>query len=427
MRFATVAALITVFQYGAEAKVSIANLPETLSHEHADAVGQAHTDAFEMLAEKYSDPLQRPNNQAEMMKELGEIMSSFCDHEPTKESCLKITLNYEAFLDSDGEYPDDFDEDLLLLLDDMYTTLNTLQEDNIDEVLAKINALKTKMKDVDADPIHKHIAMSGAAVAVESTKLWTKVYSDSSHPLFGLHQSSYYAPRVNGNGQVELDPMHGAHRRLEETTSNCFPPILPTNSPVGHIEDDHWLWIPGWGWVWMPHLPGGGLPGSGGDGDDDSDGPIAFLWNRFAIVDIVQADIDGAIFGLLEEADGNPIVIISPTLLFTTSFTGATTRSAAWAEAPPTPGPTTTPTVAPSISCAPSKEPSSAPSPSPSIKPSLSISPSAQPTKAPTTVPSKAPTKTPTKAPTKAPTATPTKSAAPTVTASPTKSGYYYY
>lgn len=368
MRFSTVAALITAFQCGTtEAKVSIAELPKTLSHEHADAVGQAHTEAFEMLSEKYSDPLQRPKSQDDMMKELSEIMASFCDHEPTKESCQKITTNYEVFLDSDGEYPDDFDEELLVLLDDIYTSLNTLQEDNVDEVLAKLDALKAKMKDVDAHPIHKHIAMAGAAVAIESTKLWTKVYSDSSHPLFGLHQASYYAPRVNEDGQVDLDPMHGAHRRLDETV-NCIPPVLPTSHPTkNHYYDDHWVWIPAWGWAWIPHASGG---------DEIGESIYGFLANRFDIIDIIQADIDGAVFGFFDEADGNPIVAIDPTLLFPVVFAGATTRSAAWASTPPTPAPTDTPTVAPSVSCAPTMSPTNSTSPT--------FIPTAAPTDSPT-------------------------------------------
>jgi hypothetical protein len=387
MRFSTVAALITAFQCGAEAKVSIKKLPEILSHEHANAVGQAHTDAFEMLSEKYSDPLQRPESQDEMLKELSEIMASFCDHEPTKESCQKIARNYQVFLNSNGEYPEDFDENLLVLLDDIYTTLNNLQEDNVEEVLEKLNVLETKMNDVEADPVHKVIAMSGASVAIESTKLWTKVYTDSSHPLYHLHKATYYTPRASTNGQMQLDPMHGAHRRLDDVPVNCLPPVKPTNSPTKHTYDDHWVWIPAWGWVWNPN------PGSSGDSSSSED-PAFF--DRFNLIDIIQADIDGALYAFFDATSEDPVVAINPALLFATLISGAAIRSAAWAQNPPTGEPTKTPSAAPTISCAPTTTPSAAPTPGPTPSPTISHKPTANPTASPTITASATPTMDPT-------------------------------
>jgi len=396
MRFATIAALLTALN-GVEAKVSIAKLPATLSNEHGEAIGQAHTEAFDMLKEKYAD--ERPSSKEQMMKDMGEIMASFCDDEDTKESCMTMAHNCADLDMSDVICPDNLDPKLLMKVDDIYTTLNTLQEDNVHDTLEKLNAIKEEIKVMDVDPVHKHAAVSGAAVAVESTKLWTAVYTNADHPLFGIHHSSYYLPKESVTGDkanIELNSMHEHHRKLD-TTTNCIPPVPATPHTHDYYEEDNWVWIPGWGWTWVPIL--GGLTG-GSDATEGIGSLLPFLGDRFNIIDIVQADVDGAFFAIFDESDGNPVVIISPTLLFTTAFVGATTRSSTWALSPPTPAPSSTPSLSPTISCAPTGTPT--------------IS------RAPIGVPSKVPTKVPTVAPVAATAAPVAATAAPVVaTAAP--------
>jgi len=395
MRFASFAALVAL--NGVDAKVSIAKLPSELTPEHAEAVGQAHTDAFEMLRDMYSD--HKPLSKMEMMKDLGEIMASFCDDETRKEECMKKARGH-GDLDSTSDviYPDNIDAKLLVKIDDVYTTLNTLQDDNVSDILDKLEAIKEEIKVMDIDPIHRHAALSGAAVAVESTKLWTSVYADAKHPLYGLHHSTYFMPKESakislGEGKAELDPMHGHHRRL---SNNCYPPVPVTYPPHSHdYYTDNWVWIPGWGWVWLPF-------GNIGGG---SNTVLPFLSDRFKIIDIIQADIDGAFFNVFQEADNNPVVVINPSLLFETAFVGATSRSATWAENPPTVTPTATPSLAPSISCNPTKAPSI--SAAPSTNPSLSMAPSVSPTSAPSVSPTSAPSVSPTSAPSVSPTSAP--------------------
>jgi len=388
MKFATIAALLTALN-GVEAKVSIAKLPATLSNEHGEAIGQAHTEAFDMLKEKYAD--ERPSSKEEMMKDMGEIMASFCDDEDTKESCMTMAHNCADLDMSDVIYPDNLDPKLLMKVDDIYTTLNTLQEDNVHDTLEKLNAIKEEIKVMDVDPVHKHAALSGAAVAVESTKLWTAVYTNADHPLFGIHHSSYYLPKESVTGDeanVELDSMHEHHRKL--ATTNCIPVVPYPPHTHDYYEEDNWVWIPGWGWTWIPIL--GGLTNGGGNDSNEGIGSVLpFLGDRFNIIDIIQADIDGAFFGIFSESDENPVIIITPTLLFTTAFVGATTRSSNWALSPPTPAPSSTPSLSPTISCAPTGAPT------------ISRAPIGVPSKVPTTAPVKAPTAAPVKAPTAVP------------------------
>jgi len=408
MKLSYFAALVVTLG-SAEAKVSIAALPKLLSHEHGEAIGLAHTEVFDMLGAKYSK--QRPKDKDDMMKDIGEIMASFCDDEESKESCISNSLSHaERVSEEEIVYPDDFDATLLEYVDDIYTTLNTLSEGNVDEVLSKLDAIKEKMKALkDVNPIHRHAAIAGASVAGESTKLWVAAYSDVKHPLHGLHHGSFYTSETSESSESE-DP--DVRRRL---TSNCFPAVpvvVETETSYSYSSSKDWIWIPGWGYEEIP----------------DSIGlPQNWLLDRFSLIDIIQADIDGSVFGILDEAEDDPIIALQPPQLFQEGFTGAVTRSAGWALAPPTPAPSSTPSLAPSISCAPTSVPSSSPSdtptgsPSISSKPTTSSSPSGSPSSNPTVTskPSKAPSTSPSAAPVASPSADPSASPSAAPVASP--------
>ena len=116
--------------------------------------------------------VQRSQNKTEMMKDLGKMMTSFCDDEATEEGCVKLARSHDKRSTfNDVLYPEDFDSNLLTLIDDVYTTLSSLQDDNVEAMLQRINIIKEKMKRLDVNPVHKHANVACALVALESTKL----------------------------------------------------------------------------------------------------------------------------------------------------------------------------------------------------------------------------------------------------------------
>lgn len=227
-----------------------------------------------------------------------------------------------------ASFPEDFDSTLLELLDEISTTLTTLDASNIEEVTKKIDDIKEKIKAVEGvNSAHKVAAIAGASVAGESTKLWTSAYTDPKHSLSGLHHGTYYKTLSE-----EEKEHHHERRKLGPCTTSAT--TTTTDSAAGE-DDDGWVLIPGIGWVEVGS-------GSGGPG---------LLMDRFDIIDIIQADIDGAVVGVLEVVSVDPVLALIPVQIFVTGFTSAVAYSAAWALNPPTAAPVATPSAAPIVQC----------------------------------------------------------------------------
>jgi len=384
-------------------------LLDSLSQDRWEEMGALHNTAFHELSKMYSDKRKKPASKMEMMNDIHDVIASFCGDNDS--ACHSKVEDSASRREDNAYFPDDFNPKLLESMDSMYVTLYQLASSRKDEssytdrrnvneevqnILDKLTDIQSDIKknfmDVDefgvstytniandydeVNPLHLMAALSGISVAIESTKLWTAVYADKNHPLHGLHHPTYY--EASNNSNEDADNVRG--RRAQQVA-------VPDNNTKIFDEDYDYDYDYGS----PPSLPD--LP------DLPDLGFLDFLADRFNIVDIIQADIDGAIFGLLEEASDDPIIVLQPQNWFITSFASAVVESASWALNPPSPTPSSAPSSAPSVSVSPSVSPSNGPTvtmiPSAALSASPSAALSASPSAAPSASPSAAPSASP--------------------------------
>jgi len=153
-------------------------------------VGDFHTDAFHKLGEVYSE--KGPSSDFELMQNIGEVMASFCPSQDTLCDAFvyKATIE-EFFVASNGgpqiEYPKGFNEDLKEALDITENMINTLNADNVYEVVDELEVIIDdieSMKSINSD--EQNLAIASVSVAKESTKLWHDAMTDSDHKLHNL-------------------------------------------------------------------------------------------------------------------------------------------------------------------------------------------------------------------------------------------------
>jgi len=171
----------------------------------AEAVGEYHTDAFEILGEKYSE--EKPEHLGHVMRDLGDILASYC---PDDDENCKFHANQSVRDEfdrvSDGlprdMYPQEFDKKLQLSINTMISHVETLDELNLDQVLHSLHNIKDEIKDMKGlDESHVKKSLVGVSVAIESTKLWHATYYDHAHPLHDLIK--YFDPE-NSNRRLQL-------------------------------------------------------------------------------------------------------------------------------------------------------------------------------------------------------------------------------
>lgn len=211
---------------------------KVLSHED---VGAYHTDAFEQLAERYSE--QRPPSRSDMMQDVREIVVSYCAEGDSQcASKSERTVASEFFLAEQGPrkmgtYPADFAQELRDYIEEMHDALNMLDaavlatRNRDDDVQLREQVLDTLADIQNRVVIHntadtndnnnnnnatdgshyyyyKLATLSGLAVAMESSKLWHATYSNDNHPLYGLHHESYFLSD-EGRRNLQNNPYEG--------------------------------------------------------------------------------------------------------------------------------------------------------------------------------------------------------------------------
>lgn len=244
MQFSRIMTLSVLATAAASSAKSIAN-HEKFSLTSPKHVGLVHTDVFEQLGQKYAHT-GRPKDKEEMMKDVAEIVASYCplDHEYCVAKTHEINHNtlqkynhynsnnnnsnsYYYFSDTeealDTLFPNDFDKQLLTYMGDMFNTLDELENNgammDADDVVNRLHEIEHDIEQMEIDNVnvniadsdnknslfeeHRHVALSAIAVAIESSLLWTEVYGDISHPLHNLHYPSYYDNNNNNdNGRA---------------------------------------------------------------------------------------------------------------------------------------------------------------------------------------------------------------------------------
>lgn len=165
----------------------------TLNPQYA---GTMHTEAFEILSDMYS--VQKPSSRKDMVTDASVIMASFCEEGDSSCKANALPLAIQHFRDAENDvqginYSDDFDPKLMVSIQDLESAIKKIGFHNVDNMLDEIMSIRTNIEDTDnVQAHHKDAALSGLSVAYESIELWNKVYSNSSHPLYGIHYPSHY-------------------------------------------------------------------------------------------------------------------------------------------------------------------------------------------------------------------------------------------
>jgi len=161
-------------------------------------VGVYHTDAFEILGEKYAS--EKPESQSSLVKDISDILAGYCPLEDSdcvknvyKASKKQFQLTSIEGVRGDIMYPDNFDADMRKSMDAMMSIVNLIGENNLDDVVLSLEDLQSEINDrrgVNED--HQFASLAALSVAIESTKLWHAVHHDNEHPLHDMIQ--YFSP-----------------------------------------------------------------------------------------------------------------------------------------------------------------------------------------------------------------------------------------
>jgi len=175
-----------------------------------DDVGTYHTLALERLGEKYEQKL--PKNHDEVIEDLSEIVSSFCENGDL--SCVDFTRNliyneYHSVMKGNKRemnIPRGFHPLLAEKLDIMASSIFQLNEYNVDEIVHSLTTLKEQAEALQSvDEVHKAATLAALSVAIESSKLWHSVYFDEDHPL-------HFEEKFKSN---ELELFDNGHRHTQ--------------------------------------------------------------------------------------------------------------------------------------------------------------------------------------------------------------------
>lgn len=173
----------------------------------AEDVGAYHTDAFDVLGEKYSQ--KKPHRIDDMIEDFSEILAGYCpENDLTCASHAYQTTKEEFEIANTGvsrelKYPADFDPRLQKSIETMILHIETIDELNLDEVLNSLMEIKEELEGMtDIKDDYKHVGLAGVSVAIESTKLWHATKYDPSHPLHEM--INYFDEQGNRRLQLEL-------------------------------------------------------------------------------------------------------------------------------------------------------------------------------------------------------------------------------
>jgi len=164
-------------------------------------VGHMHTVVFNEFADKYQFKDQLSS--MDLMFHTREVMAAFCDKGDYLCKALSSKATVKAFsrlhseTDEEMKYPESMDEKVKNHLILAETVIDSLNEDNTDEVVEMLNTIQTDLEELeDVMPEYQSVGVAGLSVAIESTKFWSKVMKDVNHPLYSL---------VNGKQNEEGD------------------------------------------------------------------------------------------------------------------------------------------------------------------------------------------------------------------------------
>lgn len=162
-------------------------------------IGTFHNEILTKLSKDFSK--RKGKNTATLKDDFINILSSYCDKGDTQciEEIYQIEEQAQYHMSSQDPfsgriqviYPDGMDPPLKTALKEIFSILDLLNEENLDEIVTSINAIEEQIHDLSRVTVsYRKMALSAAAVARESTKFWHSVYFDERNPFYGLVQSS---------------------------------------------------------------------------------------------------------------------------------------------------------------------------------------------------------------------------------------------
>ena len=123
-----------------------------------------------------------------------EIVSSFCDNLKCVQSAYQAAMEETSLGISDLQdvYPNSFESSPVKYhLDKIESTIKSVDVSNANEVIKELKAIQALLReDISISIEDKHVGLAAGSVAIESTKLWTMVFRDPSHPLHVIQEVS---------------------------------------------------------------------------------------------------------------------------------------------------------------------------------------------------------------------------------------------
>jgi len=166
-----------------------------------EEVGLLHNDVFEQLTKKYTES-ESILTELDLMMDISDIMAGYCDEDDAECKNLAYEATLKEFHNGDRkvediQYPEDFHEDMKTSLENAFDLIKNIKYDNLDDVVDALNEIKSEMQSYeDVNVLQKTVSLSTVSVAIESTKLWHKVFFQADdHPLTRL--------RLEGNRRLQ--------------------------------------------------------------------------------------------------------------------------------------------------------------------------------------------------------------------------------
>lgn len=154
-------------------------------------IGYAHTDAFEQLANKYVT--KKPATKTDVLNDMTDILYSYCPvgHSRCRSLADEAMALAVKTIGGDGDidiaYPEGIDDSLVVMLDQMFETVDKIEKDNLDEVIETLTDIQTQVEEMEGvGPYFKYMSHAATGISIESSQLWHRVQNDPEHGLYNI-------------------------------------------------------------------------------------------------------------------------------------------------------------------------------------------------------------------------------------------------
>jgi len=182
---------------------------DSLEELDASNVGKLHTLVFEMFGNMYESRRESLSS-IDAMMDISRVMSCFCGTGDYLCKALTYKATVKTFQASTSrtdaqDYPESMDKKVKQHLELAEVVMHSLNDDNLDDVVDMLTTIQSDIMELeDVVPEYQSVGVASISVAIESTKLWSKVLRDESNPLYQM---------VNGKEEIEEDQL----RKLQQT------------------------------------------------------------------------------------------------------------------------------------------------------------------------------------------------------------------